>query len=385
MKHSLFLVAAAWTAVSSAALAKDGPSLDEDGLTIKAADGELELTIGGRLHLDAARFDVRDAQGTDADVRRARLELGGRVAKKIRFRVDREFAGAGGWRNVWLSVEPVEDLQFRGGNVIVPFSMEEIQSSNDSALMERSLLSAIAPGFGLGGFGLYSGRNFTVAAGYFGNALSNEDERAKGRGSGLAGRASFVPLLGPRGFVHLAAAVESRELDADEQLRFTAKPGSRLAPTLLSTGGFRASSLRSVGGEAAYSVRSLLLQGQYARVSAKRDLLGNSSFNGWYAQASYVLTGEKYDYSRSIGAVSGVDVRRRGNAVEVAARVSGLDLRDGSILAGNARTYTVGANYYLNRNVRLMLNYAHSNVDDAGSAGASSKADVIAGRFQVGF
>lgn len=380
-----FFLATTLMIATSPAQARSGVSFGDDGLTLKAADGDLELTLGGRLHLDAGWFDVADVEGSDVGVRRARLELGGRVGKVIRFRADREFADGGGWRNLWASVEPVDGLQIRGGNVIVPFSMEEMQSSNNSALMERSLLSALAPGFSLGGMAMYSRRNITIAAGYFGNALSNEDERTKERGAGVAGRVTFAPLLRRRSFAHLAAAVENRELDTGDRLRFSARPGTDLAPTLLTTGNFAGSRLRSVGAEAAYSARSLLVQGQYARVDVERDVFAKSTFDGWYAQASYVLTGEEYDYSRSLGTVTGVDVRQKGNAIELAGRISGLDLRDGDILAGHARTYTVGANYYLNRNVRLMLNYAHSRLDDAGTTGDDLRSDVVSGRFQVAF
>lgn len=378
------LAATAWIAASSPAQAKDGVSFDGDGLTLEAANGDLELTLGGRLHLDAARFDVGDAKDTQADVRRARVEVRGRIAKAIRFAVDRDFADGGGWRNVWASVEPVEDLRIRAGNMIVPFSMEEMQSSNESALMERSLLTAIAPGFGLGAMTSYSKRNFTVGAGYFREALSGEDGRSSDRGTGAAARVTFAPILRRRSFAHLAVAVESRDLDGDEQLRFSAKPGSNIAPTILRTPRLAGSGLRSIGAEAAYSVRSLLLQGQYARVRVERELLGNSTFDGWYAQASYVLTAEKYNYSRATGTVSGVDIGRKDNEIEIAARVSGLDLRDGD-MGGNARTYTVGANYYLRRNVRLMLNYARSRVEEAGPGRAQWDANVVAGRFQIAF
>ncbi len=384
MKYVL-LATCACIVASSPAHAKDGVRFDQNGLTVETADGNLELTLGGRLHLDAARFDLGEDEGTDADVRRARLELRGRVAKVIRFRVDRELTRGGGWRNLWASIEPVEDLQIRAGNMTVPFSMEEIQSSNNTALMERSLLSAITPGFSLGAMSTYSRRKFTVAAGYFGNPLTTGDQRTTIRGTGAVGRVSFAPLLRRRSFAHMAVALERRDLDEDEQVRFSAKPGSALAPTILSTGRVASSGFRSLGAEAAYSARSLLLQGQYARVRVERDLLPNSTFDGWYAQASYVLTGQKYDYSSSTGAVSGVDVGRKDNAIEIAARVSGLDLRDGDILAGNARTYTIGANYYLRRNVRLMLNYAHSRVDKLGPDRADLNADVVAGRFQVAF
>ena len=128
-----------------------------------------------------------------------------------------------------------------------------------------------------------------------------------------------------------------------------------------------------------------LIQGQYLRSRIDRNRLGNLAFGAWYAQASFVVTGENYDYGRSTGTVAGVDVRRKGNAVELAARISGIDLQDDNLRAGRGRTYTVGANYYLNRNVRFMVNYARSRAHDVGPLNEDRRTSLVAGRFQVAF
>lgn len=368
------------------AFATDGVSVGSDGVTFEAADGNFELTLGGRLHLDGVRYDADGNDDSDADIRRARIELSGRIAKVIRFRVDREFSNGGGWRNVWVSVEPIENLEIRGGNVIVPFSMEEIQSSNRAALMERSHVTALAPGFSLGGIASYGTRNFTVSAGYFGDALSSEDERGDERGKGFAGRVTFAPFANKDGFAHLGAGIEHRDLDADDELRFSAKAGSQLAPSLLSTGLIvDGDKLKNLGAEAAFSRGPFLVQGQYARTRIDRRLLDDLAYDAWYAQASFVVTGEDYDYSRSTGSIAGVDVRKKGHAVELAARISGIDLDDDSLLAGTGRTYTIGANYYFNRNVRFMVNYAHSKGRNIGLLDSDRKIDLVAGRLQLAF
>ncbi len=93
MKYVL-LATCACIVASSPAHAKDGVRFDQDGLTIEAADGNFELTLGGRLHLDAARFDLGEDEGTDADVRRARLELRGGSPRR---------SGSG-----WIANSPVE-------------------------------------------------------------------------------------------------------------------------------------------------------------------------------------------------------------------------------------------------------------------------------------
>jgi phosphate-selective porin OprO/OprP len=377
---------AATAVLATPAIAKDGVSIGSDGVTFEAADGNVELTLGGRLHLDAASFGDNGDKVSDAELRRARIELSGRIGKVVKFRVDREFAHGGGWRNLWVGIEPVRNFEVRGGNVVVPFSMEELQSSNRSALMERSHVTALAPGFSLGGMASYSGKFFTASAGYFGNAIDSEDERGSERGKGFAGRVTAAPLVSKQGFVHFAGAIEQRDLDSGDELRLSTKPGSQLAPSLLSTGLIAGpSKLKSFGAEAAFSRGPFLIQGQYLRSRIDRNRLGNLAFGAWYAQASFVVTGENYDYSRSTGTVAGVDVRKKGNAVELAARISGIDLQDDNLRAGRGRTYTVGANYYLNRNVRFMVNYARSRAHDVGPLNEDRRTSLVAGRFQVAF
>lgn len=371
-------------AASVSAAAKDGVSAGSDGIIFKAANGDVELTLGGRLHLDAVKYDFEGDDDTDADVRRARLELSGKFGDHVRIRVDREFGLNPGWRNVWLAVRPTDDIEVRGGNFIVPFSMEELQSSNRSQLMERSLVTALAPGFSVGGSVQYSRRNWTATVGYFGDALDNEDGRGEERGKGFAGRVTAAPILGKKQFLHFAAAIERRELDSGDALSFNARPGSALAPTLISSGVINADRMTNLGAEAAFSTGPLLLQGQYVRSKIDRPIFGDLDFDAWYAQASFIVTGENYDYARRSGTVEGVDLRRKKSAVELAARFSRLDMDDSALDRGRAQTTTLGANWYLNQNVRLMVNYAHSKLKDQPLVDDMS-GDLVAARFQLNF
>lgn len=385
LRLTILAVAGAVTgAASVSAAAKDGVSADSDGITLKAADGDMELTLGGRLHLDGVRYDFDGNPNTDADVRRARLELSGKFGDLVRIRIDREFGRGPGWRNVWLAVRPTDEIEVRAGNVIVPFSMEELQSSNRSQLMERSLVTALAPGFSVGGSVQYARRNWTATVGYFGDALDNEDGRGEERGNGIAGRVTAAPILEKRQFLHVAAAVERRELNGGDALSFTARPGSALAPTLVSSGVINAKRMTNLGAEAAFSTGPLLLQGQYINSKIDRPLFGNLNFDAWYAQASLIVTGENHDYARRSGTVEGVDLRRGKGAVELAARYSRLNLDDSALDRGRAQTMTLGANWYLNRNVRLMVNYAHSTLKDRPLRDDRS-GDLVAGRFQLNF
>jgi hypothetical protein len=61
------------------------------GLRFEWREPEVRLRLGGRLHTDAVVTDEdrTNLQAFDADLRRARLYLDGRVLEDFRFKVDR--------------------------------------------------------------------------------------------------------------------------------------------------------------------------------------------------------------------------------------------------------------------------------------------------------
>lgn len=94
------------------------------------------------------------------------------------------------------------------------------------------------------------------------------------------------------------------------------------------------------------------------------------------------MTGEHRRYSRSSGTFS--FVRPQNNfgigsgwgAWEVAARYSRLDLDDRNIKGGKLDNITVGLNWHLNPNTRVMWNYVNADRDNIG------KADIYMMRLQ---
>ncbi len=380
--RAFLMASAGCIVVANPAVANDTLSFDSDGIVLDA--GPVELTLGGRLHLDAMTYDGRITNGSNADVRRARLELSGKIADVVRFRVDREFAGTDGWRNAWVSPRPVKDLEIKGGNFTVPFSLEEAQSSNSITFVERSPVSALAPGFGLGVAAQVTKNNWTISGGYFDDALDDADGRTKERGRGFAGRATFVRFVSRSQFLHIGAAYEHRSFRANDVLRFSDGMGSTLAPKLISTNSITApSKLKSLGAEAAYARKSLQLQGQYVSTSVSRDLAPDLNYGAWYGQVSWMLTGQKYAYSEGSGAPSGPAIGKKGG-VEIAARYGQLDLDDASLDRGKTSSVTLGATWYINRNLRLMANYVRSERTKTLASGYQL-ADLGVARLQVAF
>ncbi|MFM5883861.1 MAG: OprO/OprP family phosphate-selective porin [Novosphingobium sp.] len=378
-------------ALSSPALADDGKSdglsADERGITLES--GALELNLGGRLHLDAAVFDDPAAVQTgitDAAVRRARIELSGKIGKVIRFRVDREFAGnSKGWRNAWLSVEPVDGVEIKGGNFIVPFAMEDLQSSNTIPFAERSIATALTPGYGLGGAVTVNGKHWSASAGYVTDPLSNDEGRSVERGDGFVGRVTFAPLNASGRIVHFGIGGERRTFAATDAVRFSADAGSTLAPTLMSSGSLRGmDNLTAWTGEAAASFGPVLIIGHVNTVKLNRPLAGDVNFSGQTLQASWLITGGRYTYAEKQGVFGGPDFGKRKSALELAARYSRLDMDDGTVNRGIGRALSGGANWYFTRNIRVMANYTDSRVRfPGGAASLANKVGVL--RLQLSY
>jgi phosphate-selective porin OprO/OprP len=192
-----------------------------------------------------------------------------------------------------------------------------------------------------------------------------------------------------------------------QTLTLSDRPELRLDPTtLISTG-----ALAGVSGAQVFSVEAaatwgpLYLQGEYFWFNVDRRNnpvpLSSVKFEGGYAQAAFALTGETRKYnpaSASYGYLVpahpfSLDGSGWG-AWEIAGRVSMMDLNDqlgiaNGVAGGRQLVYTVALNWYVNRNVRFMLDYLHGDVarqlTPTNFTDAGSKFNAVAMRTQVAF
>ncbi|MFC6979152.1 porin [Microbulbifer taiwanensis] len=113
------------------------------GLKITSDDGNFSSQLGGRIHFDTYLFDpdIEDPVST-TEIRRARLAVSGQLWK-WEYKLDRDFAssGTGGMRDVYIATK-VLGGKLTIGNFKPYRSMEEMTSSNEITMMERSFTSA---------------------------------------------------------------------------------------------------------------------------------------------------------------------------------------------------------------------------------------------------
>ncbi len=86
--------------------------------------------------------------------------------------------------------------------------------------------------------------------------------------------------------------------------------------------------------------------------------------DGFYLQAAYTLTGEARGYKSGSGSFTGIKPKDPGGAWEVVARYEDAEVEiPGRSLSADLDRMVLGVNWYVNRNVKLMLNYVDSEVD----------------------
>ncbi|MFW6132737.1 MAG: OprO/OprP family phosphate-selective porin [Planctomycetota bacterium] len=378
----------------------------DDGIRMKTNDGKVKIKFGGRLMYDVgwvSGTDMENALGTDledaAEVRRARLYAAGNLGKDLGFKLQFDFAGGDAdLKDAYLQFKHVPFVgSVKVGHFKEPFSLEELTSSKYITFMERALPNTFAPGRNWGVMAMDAplDERMTWAVGLF----RDVDGYGHGEDDGaynLTARLTGLPIYadGGRRLVHLGAAYSLRHADDHSFGAFDAHPEQHWAPDFVNSGSFSdADWQHRFGGEAAMVWGPFSAQGEVMAVNVDTDTGDDACLCGFYAYASYFLTGEHRPYKASAGSFGRVKplrpFREDGGwgAWEIACRYSYVDVTDGvgeQNLGQRQAAATVGLNWYLNNNVRIMWNYLHTCVDGSPSD-VDAEADLLGMRVQFDF
>lgn len=363
-------------------------NFNSKGLIWRSDDGQFSLRAGGRFHYDIVQFDEDKTSLEDgASLRRGRFYISGRATPDWRFKVEREFTQAGkGWKNLWLSYRGLDDSRITFGNQLAPFGLENPDSSNHIKLIERSLASSLGPSYYMGGSYSRYWDDFTISAGAFTDGLREGGVNTNEGEWSVDARATYAPIHKRKKTVHLGGSVEYRKMDNGKPLSLSARPEVGIAKTkrLVSTGNINSvDSTIGVGLDAAGSYNNFLAQAEYVSRKTVGSAAGDEAFDGGYVQGAWVITGERQRYSQKSGHFK-IKPKRKWGAVEAAARYSYIDLNEGNVRGGEQDNITLGLNWYINENARVMTNYIWMDVDQDGAA-LDESPDALLTRFQIHF
>ena len=391
--------------------ANDG-SVTENGIGLKSKDGNNTVQLTGRLHMDYRQFTPTygDGQTTDAyqnlaEVRRARFGVRGQFAKDFKYQLLANFGNDVGASSttstmdeMWVNYAANPEMQFQFGLFKMPFSLEQLTSSNNIDFMERSLIGntdgefipAKETGFMLHGIPK-PGLTYALA---LSRGRANKD--AISDGFDYIGRVTtnFAELTGSKAYVaHLGAAYSTGEIKSG------VIPASGRTESRTNSGWFTGSALSGIttrtrrGLEAAVAYNGFKVQGEQFTFQYDPASGTEQEIRGHYVQAVYNLTGESHAYKDgTFGWIKPNNPTDKGGsgAWQVGVRMSEFDASDISVATGKANratAMTYGITWFCTDNLRFMLNYVDTKFDSlVGSSGSRVTGDkAIMFRSQLSF
>jgi len=396
----------------------------DEGLEWDSNDGRFHLEFGGRIMTDFAFWtseddDVEAVVGEPLDdyieFRRARLFTSGKLySGTATYKAQYDFGGGDAdFKDVKIGFPKLLG-GFSGvtvGHQKEPFSLEELTSSKYITFMERGAPHAFSPGRNTGfKFGnAVLNERVTWAAGLFDDTDGFGEDMGDGDWASTA-RLTAAPLYADDGarVVHLGVAGSLRSNDGDEA-GFDRVPELHDAPDFVDTGDIMADQTTLLGLEGALVYGPFSLQSEWMQADLDTEdsemYFDDPTFDGWYVFASYFLTGEHRPYDTGDGAFGRVKPKNNAfedgglGAWELGLRLSNIDLTDGLIIPesdpfdpfdgeeeaktpGELDNVTVGLNWYLNPNTRVMFNYV---VADLERGDVDDDVSAFMTRFQIDF
>ncbi len=391
------------------------PDFDLESKQEKSKYPTARLT--GFFHLDSAYFsqdannlltlgDIDDGLG----FRRARLAAAGEVAEGTSYIVEFDIAQSQArFVDVWLQLEQTQFGKIRIGRFRQPFGMSELTSIRELPFLERPVTFTQSPFRQTGimlfdqtqdELGTWAISGYRYLSDNFGNVYADNG------GYGMATRMTrVVSSWGPNQVFHvgldysynnpgrgLVQLVSTNEVLVGQNPNL-GPAGLSVLPFVgvtpfVNTGAIAADSAQFFNLESAVSFGQLVFQSEVRWVGVEQTAGGHLSFPGAYIQARYVLTGESIPYKYDQGLFGRVTPscdfgHSGGGALELVARISHIDLNDGTINGRRLTDYTLGCNWYWNAKTKIQLNWIRSQLND--TVLGDSSASAFAVRAQIDF
>ena len=397
------------------------------GPTISEPTGAFTFKPRGVIEADVVLFNERQGgydYNNGTGFRRARIGLEGTAFKYWNYRIEADFAGnVVNLTDAYLQYTKIPKTVLTLGQHKAPFGLESNNSDNYNVFLERGMFTNAFGNVGaerrIGISAAYAPKEtLNLAIGLFG------DNESIGRSSvapvtdtpdeswGVNGRATWEPIFDTGKIVHLGLSGYYRTAlksgDVEDAVRLSDRPNIRVDNGNIADSGVIAGvkSLRYTGAEAAAVFGPFTVAGEVGRLWLDRPDASNERFNGFYGYASYFLTGEtrpfrggNFDRVRPFK-----ELGKDGlGAFEVAVRYDRLDLSNSvcrlavtpvgacptanQFLGTEAKSLTLGLNWYFNPFAKLMVNWVRFSGDNTplDPVGTDTKGDAFATRLHLDF
>lgn len=392
-------------------------TLDERGLNFRSADENFRFRLGGRLNADASfshgdHFIDSDGNPVEAndgtEIRRGRLAITANFFKDWNYITDIDFAdNQVSVKDMVVMYSGLGFMEIYAGQHKQAFSRELQESGNDLLFIERSAASAITiPTVDRAlGLSLFSYNDTTTAQlGVYGDTIdANKRKTHSDEGWSVSSRITHAPLLNLKTnrIINLGINGNFRKPDdagdvSGEPLKLSAESTHMSNLNLVSASINNIDRLVMAGGDATAVIGPVSFGGEYTHIWIDRKNGDPSlSFNGWFGEAAWSLTGESRNFNRGefnrIRPSKNFSVSKgTWGAWELAVRYGEVDLNHHDFRGGQLANVSVGLNWYINHNIRLMAGYDKTlNTKDSPirkrNGRSADNLDTFSFRTQVAF
>ena len=382
-----------------------------EGFQLVSADGSYQLRFRGVMQFDARYFANNDAGFNTSTfvLRRVRPILEGTLGRYIDYRIMPDFGqGQTVLQDLFLDVKFKPGAKIRAGKFKIPFGLEQLQSESDILFVEKALPTLLVPNRDTGvqvSGDLWKG-SLNYAVGVFNGAVDGgnldiDDNNGKDFASRIFarpfrnGKSAFLQNIG----IGVAATVGNRRggltspgvasyRTSGMATFFRYRSDGTLTGTTLGRGTqYRVSPQTYYYAGPFGLMAEYVLSSQDVRLSSNAATLRNQS---WQASASYVLTGENASYYGVVPRAAREAGSGGWGAWEIAGRFSQLNMDGASFplfaspqaSARRTREWAAGVNWYVNRNVKFVLNFDRAFFDGGAGTGNRPPENGILSRLQ---
>src|SRR6185503_12283044 len=412
----------------SAASAKEATpvvSAGPKGFSLKSADGKNQLKLRGTLHLDGRWISGTDPGGTfdTFTATRVRPIFEGTFANIFDFKFMPDFGqGRTVIQDAYVNARFTQAAQLEVGKFKAPIGLERLQSANDMRWVQRGFPTSLVTNRDIGLMlqGDLGGGRFSYQAAYL-NGSNDGSSSETFADVDINDDKEYALRL----FVQPFAESENfaiRGLGFGIAGSWNDQVGNILQPLLPSfrTPGqstfFRYRSFGTTAGTIAdgertrlapqfyYYVGALGVLGEYtedsqdvSRVVATGVREATVDTNAWQLAVSYFLTGEEASFKGFQPKTRFSPSEGTWGAFEIKARVQQLNIDDNAFSAGadsfadplvsasQADSYGIGLNWYLNENVKWLLDLEHTTFEGGAPTGDRKDEDSYQLRLAIAF
>ena len=319
------------------------------------------VKITGDLMIDHDTFEsgfLEDNDGSDefltnAEIRRARLSFKTELSKDWKAKLKVNFSSdSAEIKDAYIKYQGWQWADITIGQQKEGFGLEKQAHSRDALLIERSLVTtALTPGrsIGINLTGNESGdeSSYNWQIGYF---QPDEDEST----TAITGRFAWLPWRQKNELVHIGFGFSERDLNGSE-FRINEKMEVHTSDSLIEGDNILADRESLQGLEFLWQQSGFTAMAEWQQAKITDTLNTDYDYQGGYLQVSYQLSGENRKYKKGeLGKVM-------TPGWEFTSRYSQFSLESE---AEEAKIYSVGVNYTVNKHVKFMANFINAQQFD---------------------